>query len=83
VLKSQVLQFKTIIAFGEGGCSLGGWIYSLHISPSSSPSAQSLMKSHACPSLIAVPFQQLKEPSRAIFEPEADPRGKKKTEHKK
>lgn len=81
VLKSQALKFKTINAFGKGGCSLGVWIYSLHISPSSSPSAQSLMKSHVCPSLTAVPFQQLKEPSRAIFEPEPDPREKENKNH--
>lgn len=81
VLKPQALTFKRISAFGKGNCSLGIRIYSLHISPSSSPWAQSLMKSHACPSLIAVPFQQLKEPSRDIFEPEADPREKENKPH--
>lgn len=78
VLKSQTLKFKPINASGKGWYNLGVRIYSLHISPSSSPSAQSWMKSHACPSLIIVPFQQLKEPSRAIFEREADPREKEK-----
>lgn len=78
VLKSQTLKFKPINASGKGWYNLGVRIYSLHISPSSSPSAQSWMKSHACPSLITVPFQQLKEPSRAIFEREPAPREKEK-----
>lgn len=79
VLQYQTLKFKPINASGKGWYNPGVRIYSLHISPSSSPSAQSWMKSHACPSLIAVPFQQLKEPSRAIFERAADPREKEKT----
>lgn len=78
--KSQTLKFKPISASGKGWYNLGVRIYSLHISPSSSPSAQSWIKSHACPSLITVPFQQLKEPSRAIFEREADPREKEKNQ---
>lgn len=80
VLKSQTSKFKPISASGKGWYNLGVRVYSLHISPSSSPSAQSWVKSHACPSLITVPFQQLKEPSRAIFEREADPREKGKNQ---
>lgn len=55
-------------------------VYLLQMSPSSSPSVQSLMKSHACLSLITVPFQQLKKPSRTILEAGRDPRKKENTD---
>ncbi|KAI6071499.1 CAP-Gly domain-containing linker protein 4 [Aix galericulata] len=81
--QNNLCFWKQLFSFSqkEKGHVLRIWIYSLHISPSSSPSRQSLMKSHAWPSLIDVPFQQMKEPSRAIFDTEADPREKENKSH--
>lgn len=64
----------------ENARKLQSWIYLLHSCPSSSPSSQSLMKSHTCPSLITVPFRQQKELCSAILGAEGEPRDKRKRE---